>query len=142
MESALADKMALVVFSGTVDKLLPVGIIASGAVAMGMDVEIFLTFWGLNAFRKENIATNMKMSSDYAELAPMMMQLMQQKHVPSWFDTLSKAKELGNVRIHACGMTYDLMGMKKQDLPDIVDDVMAVGEFVELAREAKVTLFI
>lgn len=134
--------MALVVFSGTVDKLLPVGIIASGGVAMGMDVHIFLTFWGLNAFRKENIATNTKMSSDYAEMGPMMMQLMQQKKVPSWFDTLMKAREIGNVKIHACGMTYDLMGMKKEDLPDVVDDVMAVGEFVELARDAKITLFI
>ncbi len=141
-EPSLTDKMALVVFSGTVDKLLPVGIIASGAVAMGMDVDIFLTFWGLNAFRKENIASNMKMSSDYAELAPMMMQLMQQKHVPSWFETLKKTKELGNVKIHACSMTYDLMSMKKEDLADIVDDVIGAGEFVDLARQAKVTLFI
>ena len=47
------DKMSIVLFSGTVDKLMPVGIMASGAVAMGMEVDIFATFWGLNALRKE-----------------------------------------------------------------------------------------
>ena len=43
----MADKMSIILFSGTVDKLMPVGILASGGVAMGMDVEIFATFWGL-----------------------------------------------------------------------------------------------
>jgi peroxiredoxin family protein len=138
----MSEKIALVVFSGTVDRLLPVGIIASGAVAMGMDVEIFLTFWGLNAFRKENVNLNQSFSKDYEEMKGVMMELMQRKGVPSWYDTLKKAKELGNVRIHACAMTYDLMGLKKEDLVDIVDDVIGVGEFVDIAKDAKFTLFI
>ncbi len=121
---------------------MPVGIIASGAVAMGLDVEIFLTFWGLNSFRKDMISSNMKFSKDYEEMAPMMMQLMKSKNVPSWYDTLKKAKEVGNVRVHACAMTYDLMSMKKEELADIVDDVIAVGEFVDIAKDAKFTLFI
>jgi peroxiredoxin family protein len=138
----MSEKIALVVFSGTVDRLLPVGIIASGAVAMGMDVDIFLTFWGLNAFRKENVKLNQSFSKDYEEMKGVMMELMQRKGVPSWYDTLKKAKELGNVRIHACAMTYDLMGLKKEDLVDIVDDVIGVGEFVDIAKDAKFTLFI
>jgi peroxiredoxin family protein len=138
----MSEKIALVVFSGTVDRLLPVGIIASGAVAMGMDVEVFLTFWGLNAFRKENVNSNQSFSKDYEEMKEVMMELIQRKGVPSWYDTLKKAKELGNVRIHACGMTYDLMGLKKDDLVDIVDDVIGVGEFIDIAKDAKFTLFI
>ncbi|MCL4518329.1 MAG: DsrE/DsrF/DrsH-like family protein, partial [Thaumarchaeota archaeon] len=67
---------------------------------------------------------------------------MQKKNIPSWYSTLKTAKELGNVKVHACAMTYDLMGFKKEDLADIVDDVIAVGEFVEMAKEAKTTLFI
>ncbi|MDG6997405.1 MAG: DsrE/DsrF/DrsH-like family protein [Nitrososphaerota archaeon] len=138
----MSDKMALVLFSGTVDRLLPVGIIASGAVAMGMDVHIFATFWGLNAFRKDAVNTNTSFSKDYENMKSVMMELMQKKNVPSWYSTLKTAKELGNVKIHACAMTYDLMGFKKEDLADIVDDVIAVGEFVEMAKEAKTTLFI
>jgi len=138
----MTEKMAIVLFSGTVDKLLPVGILASGAVAMDMEVDIFATFWGLAALRKDMLTSNMRISKDFEDMAGPMMQMMQKKNVQPWFETLKKAKELGNVRVHACAMTYDLMGLKKEDLADFVDDVVAVGEFIEMAREAKITLFI
>ncbi len=48
----MADKMSLVVFSGTDDKLMAASIIASGAVANDMDVDIFVTFWGLTKTMK------------------------------------------------------------------------------------------
>jgi len=91
----MANKMTLIVFSGTVDKLMPVGILASGAVAMGMEVEIYLTFWGLQAFRQGAPQQVTKMSAEYEDMAPMMMQLMQEKNMPSWYDSLKQAKELG-----------------------------------------------
>jgi len=138
----MSDRLAIVVFSGTVDRLLPAAIIASGGVAMGMDVELFLTFWGLNAFRKDSVNSNTRFSKDYEDMAPLMMQVMKNKNVPSWFEMLKKAKEIGNVKVHACAMTYDLLDMKKDDLAEIVDDVIGVGEFISMAKEAKITLFI
>jgi peroxiredoxin family protein len=138
----MAEKLSMIVFSGTVDKLYPVSILTSGAVAMGMDVDIFLTFWGLNAFFKDVVKTNTRMSKEFEDMAPMMMQAMKEKNVPSWYDTLKNAKELGNVKIHACSMTLDLLGLKKDYLDDIVDDIMGVGEFIETARDSKITLFI
>ena len=136
------DRLSMVVFSGTVDKLYPVAIMASGAVAMGMDVEVFLTFYGLDAFRKEQPQKNQKMDVNYAELAPVLGRLMKEKGVPSWYDMLVKAKEMGHVRVHACAMTLDLMGLKKENLDPIVDDVVGVGEFVSEAKEGKMTLFV
>ena len=109
---------------------------------MDMEVDIFATFWGLTAMRKDMLMTNMKISKDYEEMAGPMMELMKTKNVQPWFETLKKAKEIGTVRIHACAMTFDLMGLKKEDLADFVDDVVAVGEYVEIAREAQITLFI
>lgn len=138
----MAEKLSIIVFSGTVDKLYPVSILASGAVAMGMDVDIFLTFWGLNAFFKDMVKTNTRMSKDFEDMAPLVMQVMKEKKVPSWYDTLKRAKELGNVRIHACSMTLDLLDIKKESLDEIVDDIMGVGEFIETARDSKITLFI
>ncbi|MEM4675407.1 MAG: DsrE/DsrF/DrsH-like family protein, partial [Nitrososphaerota archaeon] len=108
----MVEKLAIVLFSGTVDKLYPVSIIASGAVAMGMEVDIFATFWGLNALRKDMLTTNTKISKDFEDMGQAMMQLMEQKNVQPWYEILKKAKELGNVRVHACAMTFDLMGMK------------------------------
>lgn len=138
----MPNKLSMVVFSGTVDKLYPAAIMASGAVAMGMDVEIFLTFYGLDALRQGQPQKNRKMDANYAELAPMLLQLMKEKNVPSWYDMLLKAKQMGNVKVHACAMTLDLMGLKKEHLDPIVDDVVGVGEFVSNAKEAEITLFL
>jgi len=138
----MPNKISMVVFSGTVDKLYPVAIMASGAVAMGMDVELFLTFYGLDAFRKGQPQKNQKMDVNYAELAPMLAQLMKQKNVPSWYDMLVKAKEMGTVRVHACAMTLDLMGMKQEHLDPIVDDVVGAAEFVSGAKDGEITLFL
>ncbi len=136
------DRMSFVVFNGTVDKLFPVAIMASGGVAMNMEVRIFLTFWGLDAFRQGQPQRNFKISKDYEEMGPAMMQMLAEKKVPSWYDTLKTAKELGDVKVYACGMTMDLFGLKKEDLDPIVDEVVGVGEFVEMAKEGKITLFI
>ena len=138
----MADRLSLVVFSGTVDKLYPVAIMASGAVALGQEVEIFVTFYGLEAFRKGEPQKNMKMDVNYPEVGPMMMKVMMAKKMPSWYDMLRQVKEMGNVKIHACATTYDLMDMKKEDLDPIVDDVIGVTEFLSRAGEGGITLFL
>jgi len=138
----MPNRLSMVVFSGTVDKLYPVAIMASGAVAMGMDVDLFLTFYGLDAFRKGQPQKNEKMDVNYAEIAPMLGKLMKEKNVPSWYDMLRQAKEMGTVRVHACAMTLDLMGMTKENLDPIIDDVVGVGEFVSNAKDGEITLFV
>ena len=138
----MSDKMSMVLFSGTVDKLMAASVIASGAVAMNMDVDIFATFYGLNSLRKEVVGTNMKFSKDFEEMSGMMIQLMQQKHMPSWYDNLMKAKQAGTIRVHGCTMTADLMGLKKENFDPIVDDMCGVGTYLEYAKNAKVNLFI
>jgi peroxiredoxin family protein len=55
---------------------------------------------------------------------------------------LRQVKEMGNVKIHACATTYDLMDMKKEDLDPIVDDVIGVTEFLSKASEGGITLFL
>ena len=138
----MPNKMSIVVYSGTVDKLYPAAIMTSGAVAMGTNVELFLTFYGLDAFRKGEPQKNQKMDMNYAELAPMLAKLMKEKNVPSWYDMLKQAKEMGNVKVHACAMTLDLMGMKLEHLDPIVDDVVGAAEFVDNAKQGEITLFL
>ena len=138
----MSQKLSMVLFSGTVDKLMAASVIASGAVAMNMDVDIFATFYGLNSLRKEVVGTNMKFSKDFEEMSGPMVQLMQQKHMPSWYETLMKAKQTGNVKVHACTMTADMFGLKREDFDPIVDDMCGVGTYIENAQKADVTLFI
>jgi len=51
-EPTTGTKVSMVVFSGDMDKLNAAFIIATGAAAMGMEVTMFFTFWGLQAIRK------------------------------------------------------------------------------------------
>ena len=138
----MSKKLSLILFSGTVDKMMAASVIASGAVAMNMDVDIYATFYGLNSLRKHVDGTNMKFSKDFEEMSGMMIQLMQQKHMPTWYETLMKAKQSGNVKVHGCTMTADLMGLKKENFDPIVDDMCGVGTYIENAQKADVTLFI
>jgi peroxiredoxin family protein len=138
----MAERMSIIVFSGTIDKLMAASILGTGGAAMGMEVEIFLTTWGLEAFRKDGYKTNMKVSKDFEEYAPVMMEQMMAKKVPSWMDNFKNAKEIGDVKIYACSMTMELFGMKLEDLEPIVEDVTGVATFVERAKEGKITLFI
>jgi peroxiredoxin family protein len=138
----MEDRMSLIVFSGTVDKLMAASILATGGAAMGLEVELFLTTWGLEAFRKGHYKTNRKVSKDCEEYGPVMMEQMMAKKVPSWMENLIGAKEVGDVKIYACSMTMELFDMKLSDLEPIVDEVTGVATFVERAKEGKITLFI
>jgi peroxiredoxin family protein len=138
----MQERMSLIVFSGTVDKLMAASILTTGAAAMDMEVEVFLTTWGLEAFRKDNYKTNMRVSKDFEDYAPVMMEQMQVKKVSSWMDNFKGAKEIGNVKIYACSMTMELFDIKLSDLEPIVDDVTGVATFVERAKEGRITLFI
>ncbi len=138
----MADRMSLVLFSGAVDKLLAASILTTGAAAMGMEVDIFLTTWGIDAFRKDAYKTNTRVSKDFEDYAPVMLEAMQAKKAPTWMENLQGAREIGDVKISACSMTMELFNLKLDDLESIVDDITGVATFMERAQESKVTLFI
>jgi peroxiredoxin family protein len=137
-----AHRMSIVLFSGTVDKLMAASILATGAAAMGMDVEIFLTTWGVVAFRKGDYLKNTRVSKDFEDYGPAMAEAMRAKRVPSWMDNLAGAKDIGTVHVAACSMTMELYDLKLHDLEPIVDEITGVATFVERARESEVSLFI
>jgi peroxiredoxin family protein len=67
---------------------------------------------------------------------------MQAKNVPHWLDTIRAAREIGNVKVYACSMTMELFGMQKEDLEDVVDDVIGVATFIDKAKDADISMFI
>ncbi len=134
-------KMAVVLFSGTADKLQAAATMVSGAAAMGVETHIFLTFWGLNAFRKDRAGQPLPMSADYGQEGENVAKLMQEKQVPSWRDVLDMAAEVGDVHVHACAMTLDLMDLTQDDLLPMVEDVIGVATFTGLSEGAQL-LFI
>ena len=157
----LKDKKSFVVFSGEMDKVLAAFIIANGAVAMGDEVSMFFTFWGLNALRRDNPPVRAKtvmdrtfdamMPSGPDELklstlnmmgggAALMKRVMKDNNVPSVAEMIATAQRSG-VRIVACTMTMDLLGIAPADLVDGIE-LGGVATFLGDANESNGTFFI
>ena len=139
----MADKATLVVQSGDMDKLYSAFIIGNGALAMGMDVSMFFTFWGLQRLKKGGLEKGPLSKMNMLGLGKWMIKRkMKKAKVASLEKMMADYKELGG-KILACDMTMDIMGIKPQDLrEDIISDYCGVGTYLNEARDSKITLFI
>ena len=156
-----ADGKTIIVFSGDLDKVLASFIIANGAAAMGRPVTMFFTFWGLNALRRGNkqkvkkslieamFGGMMPRGVDKLKLSKMnmggmgtamMKMVMRQKNVDSLQELMKKAMASG-IKLVACTMSMDVMGIRKDELLDGVE-LAGVGAYLGDAEESNVNLFI
>jgi peroxiredoxin family protein len=154
------NRVALVVFSGDLDKVLASFVIATGAAAVGMQVSMFFTFWGLSALKKgihlkgkgilEKAFTLLTPGSsaslglsqhNFAGIgARLMRRLMRQKEIASLEELMQLAREMG-VRFVGCQMSMDVMGVTREELLDNVE-LGGVATYLADASRSKVTLFI
>ena len=155
------DGASMVVFSGDLDRALASFIIAQGAAAMGKDVTMFFTFWGLNVIRKPDAPDvkkqglekmfGMMMPSHAGELPlsnmnfggvgqKMMKKVMSDKNVPSLDQMIKSAQEAG-VKMVACTMSMDVMGIKEEELIDGID-LGGVAAYLGAAEGGNLNLFI
>jgi peroxiredoxin family protein len=157
---AIGDRATLLVFSGEFDKLMTAFIVASGAVAMGMDVSMYFTFWGLTALKKKTVFAGKpvaeKMISGMLPSAPTvaptsrmnMMGIgprffqwqMGNKNVETLPDMIKLCQEMG-VKMIACQMAMDVMGVTEEELIDGIE-FGGVATYVGEAMDSRVTLMI
>jgi peroxiredoxin family protein len=159
-ELALDNRVTLVVFSGDFDRQLASLVIATGAAAMGMEVSIFYTFWGLSALKRgtqlggKTLKEKMfaVMTPDRIDKLPvskmnfagvgraMLMSMMRDKDVTSIDELFGMAREM-NVKMIACTLSMDVMGITKEELIDGVA-LGGVATFLGDAARSKVAMFI
>ena len=139
----MGDKATIIVHSGDMDKVYSALIIANGAMAMGMEVSLFFTFWGLQRLKKGGLDKGPLSKMHLLGLGKWMVtRKMKKVGVASLEKLLDDFNELGG-KILACDMTMEIMGIKKEDLrDDLISDYCAVGTYVNEARESTITLFI
>ncbi|MGC8644661.1 MAG: DsrE/DsrF/DrsH-like family protein [Thermoplasmata archaeon] len=137
----MSKKMAITVFTGAVDRLTGMAVLVGGAAASDIDVDIFLQLWGVYAMRKDVIEKNMEFS-EHDDLKTEVVGGLTRIKAPSWIDMLREAKKAGNVKIHACSLALQIWNKSKEDLVDVVDDVMGAAEFLDLSAKANITYFI
>ncbi|MEC9488091.1 MAG: DsrE/DsrF/DrsH-like family protein [Halanaerobium sp.] len=154
-------KQTMVVFSGDLDKAIASFIIANGAAAMGKDVTMFFTFWGLNILRKANrvgvkkgflekmFGWMMPRGSKKLGLSKMNMlgmgskmirYIMDEKNVDSLESLIEQARENG-VKMVACQMSMEVMGIKREELIAGVE-TGGVASYLSEAETAGNNLFI
>jgi peroxiredoxin family protein len=155
-------KKTIIVFSGDLDKAMAAFVIANGAAAMGDDVTMFFTFWGLNILRKpEKVKTGKKsfLQGMFGAMMPrgagrlgiskmnfggmgarMMRLVMKQQNVNSVEELIATAREQG-IKMIACTMSMDVMGIHAEELMDGLE-YAGVATYLGEADEANVNLFI
>ena len=156
----VGNRATIVVFSGDLDRMMAALVIATGAAAMGMDVSLFFTFWGLTVLKKERrMAGKNILEKAFAAMTPaglggmpvsrmnfagagalMLRKMMQVKDVASVEDLFQLARESG-VRMVACTMSMDVMGIAPEELIDGID-LGGVATYLGDAVDSKVTLFV
>ena len=159
-QNAPEDRVAIVVFSGDLDRALAAFIIATGAATMGQQVSMFFTFWGLAVLRKDKLLSGKTfaqkmmamMSPGSSESLPvskmnyfgtgarMLRGMMKSKNVSSLEDMIALARELG-VRMIACEMSRDLMGISEEELVSGLE-CGGVATYLGKALKSRASLFI
>lgn len=160
MATALKKKMTIIASKGTLDMAYPPLILATTAAAMDMDVTIFFTFYGLEIIKKDR-ADRLKISPlgnpampmpmpipalvaalpSMQAIATSMMKSMFKKHgVASVGDLLALARESG-VKLIACQMTMDVMGVKQSDIVEGVE-FGGAATWMDVAADSQVNLFV
>ena len=139
----MGEKTTIVVHSGDMDKLYSALIIGNGSLAMGMEVSLYFTFWGLLRLKKGGLNKGPLSKMHMLGLGKLMIKSrMKKANVASLERLLADFKELGG-KIIACEMTMEIMGVKKSDLNEtVIDSYGAVGTYIQEARDSAVTLFI
>ena len=160
-ERTVDDAATIVVFSGELDKVLAGFVIATGAAAAGLETSMFFTFWGLSALKKKGAAGGPKniMEKMFALMTPssseslgtsklnyfgmgavMLRKMMKDKQIATLEELMAMAKDL-NVKLIACTMSMDAMGVSKEELQDGLT-YGGVATYMADAVRSRVTLFI
>jgi peroxiredoxin family protein len=155
MSDGSVKRVAIIASHGTLDMAYPPLIIATGAVAMDMEAAIFCTFYGLQMLKKDyidklkvapiaNPAMPMPVPNIIGMLpgmtamaTSMMNSWMKKAHVAKLSELLQVALD-GGVRVIACQMTMDVMGIKKEDLIDGIE-IGGVATLLNFAGENAIT---
>lgn len=152
------NKLVIVCSKGSLDMAYPPLMLATTGAAMGMEVDLYFTFWGINMLRKKTVESLkvspvgnpampmpniLGMIPGMSRMATSMMEKkMDKMKMPSIIEMIHTAHETG-VKFHACSPSMEMMGLTKDDLIPEVDDIIGATTYLDLASDnGAITLFI
>src|SRR5436190_10706527 len=152
-EPKTIEKVAIVISKGSFEGVYPGLIMANGARMEGIEADVFFTFFGLDAIRKDRCA-KLKVATvgnpglhmptwlgglpGFSALATWMMKRQMEKidmpPIPEFLELVSDS----GAYLYACQATVDMFGLTMDDFAPQVDGILTVGEFYERAAEAQI----
>jgi peroxiredoxin family protein len=148
IEPRTIEKVAIVVSKGSLEGIYPGLIMANGARMEGIEADLFFTFFGLDAIRKDryekikvatvgnpglHMPTWLGAIPGFSALVTKMMQRQMEKiDIPPIPEFIELVADSG-VKLYACKATVDMFGLTMEDFVPQVEDIISVGEFYERA---------
>jgi len=154
--------LVLIWYSGDLEKTWASLILATTAAASGVNTKVFITFWGLQAFVKDDVRitgetwmqkmmsvmqrpgiSHRKLSKmNFLGMGPWMMGVLAKKYgVAKPKELLEAAQALG-VEFMPCQMTMDMFGLKREDMIDGLGEPVGAATVIELLNNGAASLFI
>jgi len=154
-------KLSLICFSGDFDKLVATFTLATGAASVGYEVNIFFTFWGLDAIKKKQgrafvgkgflpklfgffmggLRSAPISRLNFLGLSPKIFRHLMRKNNVATLEELVEAAKVLEINMYACEMAMHILGLEKNDFIHEVKGVLGVVTFLELSEGGR-TLFI
>lgn len=159
--SSSTKKLSIIAFSGDFDKLTAVFTLATGAAAVGYEVNLFFTFWGLDAIKKRTgrsltgnnwltktfgfLMGGVKVSPssrfNFLGIGPKVFRRLMRKNNVATLEQLIEASKALSINMYACEMAVRILGLTKDDFIPEIKDVLGVASFMRLSDGGQ-TLFI
>jgi peroxiredoxin family protein len=152
-EPATIEKVSIVVSKGSLEGIYPGLIMANGARMEGIEADLFFTFFGLDAIRRDryeqikvatvgnpglHIPTWLGALPGFSALATRMMKEQMEKiDIPPIPEFVELVADSG-AHLYACKATVDMFGLTMDDFVSQVDDIISVGEFYALAAGGQI----
>jgi len=161
ISTAGQKKLSIISFSGDFDKLVATFTLATGAAAVGYEVNIFFTFWGLDAIKKiqgralvgkgflpklfgffmGGLRSAPVSRLNFLGLSPVIFRYLMRKKNVATLEELVEAAKVLEINMYACEMAMHILGLEKSDFIHEVKEVLGVATFLELSEEGR-TIFI
>lgn len=154
-------KLSLIAFSGDFDRLTAVFTLATGAAAVGYEVNIFFTFWGLDAIKQKKgraplgknwltklfgfmmggLSNTPTTRFNFFGLGPKIFRYLMKKNNVATLEELVDAANALGINLYACEMAMHILGLEKKDFIHEVKDVLGVATFLQISEGGR-TLFV
>jgi peroxiredoxin family protein len=152
-EPETIEKVAIVISKGSLEGIYPGLIMANGARMEGIEADLFFTFFGLDAIRKNryekikvatvgnpgmHLPTWIGAIPGFSTLATKMMKRQMEKiDIPPIPEFIELVADSG-AQLYACKATVDMYGLTMDDFVPQVEEIISVGEFYEKAAGGQI----